>query len=395
MKRTVYPSTSRIIRPFLRYIARHSRRAWSKTILSLLLAALLVGAVGQLAQLRSRYADLLSSVEVDVRFYNGLSYSKAKALEKSGYVRDPVYLKSYEAASGLYTMITLVFTNRMDSLYTEDVTWLEGWDEESAMSANGLYCILPAPFMEEERLELGDEFRINERDVMAHLLEPGQPAPKDQTESFALRDAKRPKYKIIGRIETEDSQWLAVAPASSFQYFASYLASELYFDSATYKLCSYYDADEFREYTKALLLTAKNPPELRMDTSAADRLNRNYRLIETLYPISVIAALILGTLLPALMVLQSQQEAAILRALGWPKTTVLVRYALEQGILCFFGIAVALLVLLIINGFSSTLSHSAFPLYILVHFSVCVLGVSAVTLMILTKSPMALLQAKE
>ncbi len=394
MKRTVYPSTSRIIRPFLRYIARHSRRAWSKTILSLLLAALLVGAVGQLAQLRSRYADLLSSVEVDVRFYYGLSYSKAKALEKSGYVRDPVYLKSYEAASGFY-MITLVFTNRMDSLYTEDVTWLEGWDEESAMSANGLYCILPAPFMEEERLELGDEFRINERDVMTHLLEPGQPAPKDQTESLVLRDAKRPKYKIIGRIETEDSQWLAVAPASSFQYFASYLASELYFDSATYKLCSYYDADEFRNYAKELLLTAKNPPELRMDTSAADRLYRNYRLIETLYPISVIAALILGTLLPVLMVLQSKQEAAILRALGWPKTTVLLRYALEQGVLCFFGIVIALLVLLIINGVFSTLSHSAFLLYIFAHFFACVIGVSAVTSMILTKSPMALLQAKE
>ena len=394
MKRTVYPSTSRIIRPFLRYIARHSRRAWSKTILSLLLAALLVGAVGQLAQLRSRYADLLSSVEVDVRFYNGLSYSKAKALEKSGYVRDPVYLKSYEAASGFY-MITLVFTNRMDSIYTENVTWLEGWDEESAMSANGLYCILPAPFMEEERLELGDEFRINERDVMAHLLEPGQHAPKDQTESLVLRDAKRPKYKIIGRIETEDSQWLAVAPASSFQYFASYLASELYFDSATYKLCSYYDADEFRNYAKELLLTAKNPPELRMDTSAADRLYRNYRLIETLYPVSVIAALILGTLLPVLMVLQSKQEAAILRALGWPKTEVLVRYALEQGGLCFFGIVIALLVLLIINGVSSTFSHSALLLYVLAHFAVCVLGVSAVTVIILAKSPMALLQAKE
>ncbi len=132
-----------------------------------------------------------------------------------------------------------------------------------------------------------------------------------------------------------------------------------------------------------------------MDTSAADRLNRSYRLVETLYPVSVIAALILGTLLPVLMVLQSQQEAAILRALGWPKTTVLLRYALEQGVLCFFGIAIALLVQLIINGVFSTLSHSAFLLYIIAHFFACVIGVSAVTSMILTKSPMALLQAKE
>ena len=158
-----------------RYVLRHARRAWAKTVLAVLLAALLAGTVGQLGFLRARYAALVDAVEVDVRFFNGLSYSKAKILEKSGYVRDPVYLKSYEAASGFYVMMTLVFTNRLDSLYSEPVTWLEGWDEESAMTANGKYCILPAPFMEEMELELGDEFRINERDVMSHLLADGTP----------------------------------------------------------------------------------------------------------------------------------------------------------------------------------------------------------------------------
>ena len=143
-----------------RYVFRHARRAWAKTVLALLLAALLAGTVGQLGFLRARYAALVEAVEVDVRFFNGLSWSKAKILEKSGYVRDPVYLKSYEAASGFYIPLTLVFVNRLDSLYSEPVTWLEGWDEESAMAANGKYCILPAPFMAEMELPLNDYFPI-------------------------------------------------------------------------------------------------------------------------------------------------------------------------------------------------------------------------------------------
>jgi len=378
-----------------RYVLRHARRAWAKTVLAVLLAALLAGTVGQLGFLRARYAALVDAVEVDVRFFNGLSYSKAKILEKSGYVRDPVYFKSYEAASGFYVMMTLIFTNRLDSLYSEPVTWLEGWDEESAMAANGKYCILPAPFMEEMELELGDEFRINERDVMSHLLADGTPAPGTPEEALALRDARRPKYTVIGRIETEDSQWLAVAPAASFQYYASYLAAELYFDSAEYKLCSYYEAEEFREYARELLLSAKNPPDFRMDTSDADRLYRSYRLVETLYPFSVAAALILGTALPVLTVAQSRREAAVLRALGWPRRDLVGRYASEQGTLCLLGLLLALLALFAVNGgeFLAVLRPALG--YMLVHLVLCVGASAAISASILQKSPMRLLQAKE
>ena len=378
-----------------RYVFRHARRAWAKTVLAVLLAALLAGTVGQLGQLRAHYAALVDAVEVDVRFFNGLSYSKAKILEKSGYVRDPSYLKSYEAASGFYIPLTLVFTNRLDSLYTEPVTWLEGWDEELAMAANGKYCILPAPFMEEMELELGDEFRINERDVASHIFETGQPAPGTREEALALRDAKRPKYTVIGRIETLDSQWLAVAPAASFQYYASFLAAELYFDSAAYKLNSYYDAEEFRAYVKELLLSAKNPPEFRMDTADADRLYRSYRLMETLYPFSVAAALILGTALPVLTVAQSQREAAVLRALGWPRRDLIRRFASEQGTLCLLGLLLALLALFAVNGtdFLGVLRPALG--YMLVHLVLCAAASAAVAASILRHSPMRLLQVKE
>jgi len=381
--------------PVGRYVLRHARRAWARSLLAVLLAALLAGTVGQLGFLRARCAALVEAVEVDVRFFNGLSYSKAKILEKSGYVRDPSYLKFFEAASGFYIPLTLVFVNRLDSLYSEPVTWLEGWDGESAMAANGKYCILPAPFMEELELELGDELRINERDVASHIIDTGQPAPESPEAALALRDAKRPKYTVIGRIETVDSQWLAVAPAASFQYYASFLAAELFFDSASYKLCSYYEAEEFREYVKELLLSAKSPPEFRMDTSDGDRLYRSRRLVETLYPFSVAAALILGTLLPVLMIAQSRREAAVLRALGWPRGALARRFAGEQGALCVAGLALAAAALFAVNGraFLGVLRPALG--YMLAHLLLCVGAGAAVAASILRQSPMRLLQTKE
>ncbi len=212
---------------------------------------------------------------------------------------------------------------------------------------------------------------------------------------MVLRDARRPKYTVIGRIETEDSQWLAVAPAASFQFYASYLAAELYFDSATYKLCSYYEAEEFREFAKELLLSTKNPPMFSMDTSEADRIYRIYRLIETLYPITVAAALLLGTLLPVLMILQEQQEAAILRALGWSKKLTIRRLTLEQAVLCLAGLLLAVAALFAVNGLGFLGVILVPLLYVIAHFALCVGASAAISASILQKSPMRLLQAKE
>ena len=379
-----------------RYLCRLLGRNPGRSILSLLLAALLAFAFGVLSVLRGIYSELYQNVEIKADFSGGMSYTRAVKIAESGYVRDPyceILVSGGQVELSLETDVIL--TNRLDKRVTEPVEWLEGWDEESAMAANGKTCILPAPFMEEMELELGDEFRINERDVMSHLLADGTPAPGTPEEALALRDARRPKYTVIGRIETLDSQWLAVAPAASFQYYASYLAAELYFDSAEYKLCSYYEAEEFREYARELLLSAKNPPEFRMDTSDADRLYRSYRLVETLYPFSVAAALILGTALPVLTVAQSRREAAVLRALGWPRRDLVGRYASEQGTLCLLGLLLALLALFAVNGgeFLAVLRPALG--YMLVHLVLCVVASAAISASILQKSPMRLLQAKE
>jgi NADH:ubiquinone oxidoreductase subunit 6 (subunit J) len=387
--------TGKPIRGFLRrYVFRHIRRSWAKTVLALLLAALLAGAVGHLTVLRERYGELVDLIEVDVHYFNGLSITKARTLEKSGYLHDPVYQKFYRDAELEFQPATVCFTNRLDSVFQEPVTWLEGWDEESGMSAVDKVCILPATLMDSMGIALGDEVRINEGNCIGILMEGFHVYPKTWEEQLALRDAHRNFYKVIGRVETEENYNLICAPASAFQYY-SFFGIVLYLDHAAYKLNSYYEADAFRHYSDQLLLTALEPPSFRMDTSDADRIYRAYRLIESIYPLMFGAALILGTVLPCLMILQEQKEAAVLRALGWSKKLTVRRLTMEQALLCLLGLMLAIAALFAVNG-SGFLGVILVPLlYAAAHFTLCVAASAAISASILQKSPMRLLQVKE
>ena len=165
-----------------RYVARHARRSFAGTLLALLLAAFLVGTVGQMAQLRARYGDLVANMVVDVRFYNDFDYEKAKLLEASGYVRDPVYMKTYDdALAEVNTQINAVFTNHIEELYMEPVTWLEGWDKESFIATAGKYCLMPAPMMDEMGFQVGDKMLVCESTCLDKLLESGRyPSPRTE-----------------------------------------------------------------------------------------------------------------------------------------------------------------------------------------------------------------------
>ena len=387
-----------------RYVARHARRSFAGTLLALLLAAFLVGTVGQMAQLRDRYGDLVANMVVDVRFYNDFDYEKAKLLEESGYVRDPVYLKTFDdVRAEVYTQINAVFTNRIDEVYMEPITWLEGWDEESFLASAGKYCLMPAPMMDEMGFQVGDKVLVCESQWLQHLRELGYPIPKTEEEAYALVESVRPKITIVGRIETANHQYSILLTTESYRY-CGFMGGALRLDSATYKLCSYYDADEFRDYVKELLTKRRVyvvpgeivlDPVFRMDTTDADRLYRSHQLLNTMFPISIAAALILGTLLPILVVLQSQQEAAVFRALGWPKRAVTLRYVLEQGLLCLVGILIAFLILPVINGGDLTVFRPVLLIYALAHLLACMAGIAFASRLALAKSPMALLQAKE
>ena len=380
-----------------RYVFRHIRRAGAKTLLALLLAALLVGAVGQLTVMRSHYAELAATVQVDACFYDGLTYNKAKTLMKSGLLHDPVCRKLYQdtEAELEFSPAQVVFTNRLELETNAPISWLEGWDAERANNACEMICILPAPVMDQLGVELGDKVRVDEAGCFGHLIN-GHPEAVVKTweDMVALRDRYRNFYTVVGRVETENADYVVYAPAEAFQYY-SCLGYVLYLESAVFALNDYHDADRVRQMAAEIQYTVKKPPVFSMDTSDADRIYRVYRLIETLYPLTVAASLILGTLLPVLMILQEQKEAAVLRALGWSKKLTLKRLTLEQAVLCLMGLALALLALFAVNGLGFLGVILVPILYVIAHFTLCVAASAAISASILQKSPMRLLQVKE
>ena len=387
--------TGKPVKGFLRrYIFRHVRRAGAKTLLTLLLAALLVGVVGQLTVLRERYAQLMGNVRIEAAFYDGLSLYRAETLMKSGLVREPTYIASFREGELEMDPAEVIFTNRLDSVVSDPVTWLEGWDEEKAMGEKGRVCILPAPAMENYGLKLGDEVRVNEFGCIEYLQFGHDVAVNTTEEAVALRDRYRPFYTVVGRVETNLMKPVVYAPAAAFGSF-SFFGTTLYLDSAAFVLNDYRDAGKLRQMAEEIQYTAKKPPVFTMDTSDADRIYRVYRLIETLYPLTVAAALILGTLLPVLMILQEQKEAAILRALGWSKKLTIRRLTMEQAVLCLAGLVLAILALFAVNGLGFLGVILVPILYVIAHFALCVGASAAISASILQKSPMRLLQVKE
>ncbi len=385
------------VKGFLRrYVLRHIRRAGAKTLLALLLAALLVGAVGQLTVMRSRYEAMIQNLRVETSFFDGLSLYRAETLLKSGLVSEPIYQTTFEEAELELEFAEVVFTNRLDRVVSEPVTWLTGWDMETAMRDKGKICILSAPVMEKLGVELGDEVRINELGCIQYLSYGHNVAPATKEEGIALRDKYRPFYTVVGCVETTKMQTnpIVYAPISAFSSY-SFFGTTLYLDSASFTLNDYHDADRVRQMAAEIQYTAKKPPVFSMDTSDADRIYRVYRLIETLYPLTVAAALILGTLLPVLMILQEQKEAAILRALGWSKKLTLRRLTMEQAVLCLAGLVLAVIALFAVNGLGFLGVILVPVLYVIAHFALCVGASAAISASILQKSPMRLLQVKE
>ena len=141
----------------------------------------------------------------------------AFSLEGSGYVRDPVYMKTFDdAMAEVYTQINAVFTNRIEELYMEPITWLEGWDEESFHATPGKYCLMPGPMMDEMGFQVGDRVLVCESQWLTHLRELGYPIPKTEEEAYALLETVRPKLTIVGRIETANHQYTLLLTPESY-----------------------------------------------------------------------------------------------------------------------------------------------------------------------------------
>ena len=377
-----------------RYLRRVLGRNLGRSLLSLLLAALLAFAFGVLTVLRGIYGQMYQNVEVYADFTGGMSYTRAVKISESGYVRDPYY--EYVARDAMIEMetSTAILTNRLDKRVTEPVEWLEGWDEQKAMSSDEKVLVMYSSHAEEFGVSLGDMVRVNEVDwwngVTALGLDPLKPGETD----LERRDARRPFFQVVGMIQTQADNKTVFIPMEA-RYRVLFLVPKMELDLVEYTLVDYHQAAEFTDYVKGELDKEQNAVQFKMDTSYADRIYRIHQLIETLYPLTIAAALLLGGVLPGLTVLHGSKEISVLRALGAKIRKCVGIYTLAQVLCALVGLVLGMALVILIQKPELAAVRKPFGIYLAAHLAACALGSGIFAWLCARKHVLAQLQARE
>ena len=381
----------------LRYLLRLLGRNPGRCLLSLLLAALLAFAFGLLAVLRSVYAEAYRKVDVRALFVGGLPYASAQKLEKSGMVREPYYeYVNQDCEIEFQGKTTLCFLNNMSRYVREETDWLEGWDEAAFSVSDAEACVMTAGTAAAMGFGLGDPVRVEETDYLSGLMgDLGLTHSEEEyKEAVAIRDQRRPKLQLAGLIRSESRDNTLYIPVAAWRHF-SWISNQLILDLAEYTLTDYHRAGEFSEYAGEVLSHVQSIVKLELDTSYADRIYKIHQLIETLYPLAVAAALLLGGVLPGLTVLHASGEISILRALGVKSRKCVGIYALAQVLCALVGLLLGLALVILIQRPEFSTVLRPFVLYLLAHLAACALGSGIFAWLCARKRVLEQLQAKE
>ena len=375
-----------------RYLRRILVRNFGRSLLGILLAVFLAFAFGLLTVLRGIYGELYQHVEVKP-VVTGISYERAQKIERSGLVRDPYYETRSQDSQIQMEDAPVYLVNRLDQLVREPVDWADGWDAEAFGSTQRLVCVMYAPYAESLGVGLGDRVRVNEKAWLANLSMNGNPFEPGETVE-ELRDRRRPFFTVIGLIQSDFPDRTVFAPVGA-SINLSCLFPVFLLDIAEYTLTDYHRSAELTAVVKAAMDGGKGSARFHMDTSNADRIYKIHRLIETLYPLTIAAALLLGGVLPGLTVLHASREISILRALGVKTGRCTGVYTLAQVLCAFFGLILGLVLVPVIRRPEFGTVLRPFALYLPAHLAACALGSGLFAWLCARKHVLAQLQAKE
>ena len=380
------------------YTLRHMRRAAGKTVVSLILAVVLTSGVGMFVLAKLTYQDTYQKMEVKGRALN-FSSSSILELSKSDLLDNFYCYNSLGVrVNDLKQNVSLTFTNDLERYlsggYT--VTYAAGYDESSlnVSTGTGLLCLIGEELAEKLNVQPGDRITLLSDALYSALAG----AIKNEEELLAAIDRKTKMYTVAGVIKSDS------ASASNGIFTAINRAAEdVYGQSFPFGYCEFTLADNEKLEEINILLEDQKKREsmyaptasFYIDGTGLDNIRRICGLLESLFPIAVAAAVLIGLFGPGLVIIQSAREAAFLRVLGVTKRRVRCMLVLEQIILCLVGIV------LVIGGFallrpglfarSAQTIIACFSLYLLG----CLCGAFVAAIQVTRHKILELLQAKE
>ena len=411
----------------MQYAMRHIRRTARRAALSLFVAMLLFCAVGQLALTRQSYVNLSKDTGITANFTRGFRLSALPELLVTGLVKDLYYERGplqveimnsskIDSPYGNVISINVFITNNIARCIGEDadIAFAEGYDA-SCMDRFDNILILNESQLTALDLNLGDTVEVAPN-VCLSVLMSKYVLEAQKSEKYYYRPNMDHSFYATGAIEMYGDQVQkeyrqAVRPFTiagvtsslkgAFEAVAfapgvdgtQVLSVNTTMQVAEFTLGDNDCEDEMRNYAETV--AARTSAIFSMDTRKIENLRVTLRILDTLFPVAVAAAMLIGAFLCCLAVLQSSKEASIMRVLGTTKSKTRSMLSLEQVLLGAAGLAVGVCAMLIYKGRELSVVANRAALFAALYVAAILLSSAICSTLVTRRSALELLQTKE
>lgn len=376
------------------YILRHMKRGIGKMAVSLILTVVLAAGIGTFVLARLSYQEAARELEIKGRAMMFTS-TYIMELSNSDLIKDIYYYNRFSVrVNGVGVLSPITFTNDFDRYLIDDytVTYADGYDL-SVFDGTGPVCLVGQTLAETLGVHPGGEIRLMSEDLYSFMP---QVYAEDELEG-AIERAGKP-YKVAGILKSEDNDVNNGIFASVNQ-----AAENLYSQPFGVDYCEFTLADngktaelnEVLEKYKSKGIQYSPLGSFHIDSDLFETTVRIRNLLDSLFPIAVAAAVLIGLFGPGLLIIQSAQEAAYLRILGVTKKRARCILVLEQMILCIAGTVLVAAVLAVFGRGLFIRGIETLVFCWLLYFMGCILGAHAAAVQVTRYRILELLQVKE
>lgn len=390
------------------YVIRNIKRTKGKAIMFILVSALLLNVAGQLNILHQVYVEAFNNTDVVSSYAGSLNIAYVSQLQESGYVKD-VFYRSFRQVDLDKVTTGICITNDIDRYCGEEVniTFLEGYDK-SIMQTHEPVIILDKGAMTRLKYKLGDTVRMSvmgEYDMRYwHLADyykkshnKASGMTNDEVYPYIAEDLEKwyqnysDEFLIVGYTDREG---LNIYTPGIMSFNTAY-GQLVVMDMTEATLIDNNKVREYREYGEELA-DANRTYEVAfiMDSTKIEHIANNIAILELLYPVAVIAMLVICAFMTCLIIVQTSKDIAIMRVLGTSKKRTRTIIVAERMILCILSMVLAAVIIFAMRGVTAAVAQKIAT--ILVLYFVTVLFASVIASVAASrKNVLELLQTKE
>ncbi len=315
------------------YVWRNIRRGVGKSAVSLILTVVLAAGVGTFVLARITYQDAFYGLGVKGRASDFL-FSSVTELSTSSLIKDfYCYDRFGVRVQGMEMDIPMTITSDLVRSLGDKCTvdYVVGYDS-SAFEGTAQVCLIGKDLLEELGISPGDELGILSDSLYAALQQKGE-------EGVSTKGYKA--YRVIGVVDSDDAGIRGGIFTGIRSDLQRLFSMDFPVEYSEFTLANNERLDELEIFLKEKMDRSSiytPSASYHLDSGGLTDIERIRGLLESLFPIAVAAAVLIGLFGPLLVILQSAQEAAFLRILGVTKKRARCMLAIEQIVLCIAGI---------------------------------------------------------